>query len=188
MSGVSTMRRGLNKSDGFTLLEMVVAMVLTAILFAGIVTTVSLFIRSMQFSNEQAMIMNELDKLFFNIQDEIQKARVSNSLNYVTNSNVFSFEGQTYQIRRDPDNLYRFYKPSYSTNEPYIKVNFKNLTFRYYYYLPGINKEVVVNSGQPSSGVEPGSLRVVEIDGIILTNSGKEIPIRKSFFIDYRLN
>lgn len=168
------------KEKGFTLLEMIISMAIIGVLSIGVITTVNLFLRSLQFSNEQAAIINGLERIFTTLEANIHQIRETNSNQLVIKEDEFGFPNALFSVQSNGSHLQLLFNGS-----PLSDLLFSNLHFRYYFYIPNTTQEIVQNGGNPAPGI-PIALRVVELEGeIFIPRTSKSIPFTKPFFVEY---
>ncbi|GAB4174261.1 MAG: hypothetical protein Kow00108_09190 [Calditrichia bacterium] len=185
----------LKESKGFTLLEILVAMIIFGVVAVGIGTTVQLFLSGMQFTNEQSVLLTQLDKLTNTMEMDIGNMTYNGSENVNPNPTVMAIPTRNkgnvvYEVRTDPYTLKKkIYYHEFSSTQPYVDLSFEDVSFRYYYYIPTTNTEVIRENSMIPLDAERGSLRVIEMIGEIENPTGEDpIEFRKSFFVDYKYN
>jgi prepilin-type N-terminal cleavage/methylation domain-containing protein len=172
----------ISSQKGFTLIELIIVAGLIGLIVSSILTSIMLFIRTLQFTNEQLYLNTELDKIVNTMEVDAKRVKINDPFNYPFTNDIVFLNGNYYAIQPDGSG-YRLMRGRILSNlSPFVNLRFSELRFEYRYYVG--NSEIV--SGTRPSSAQPGSLRIIELVGkVILPASKKEMEFYKSFFVEY---
>lgn len=173
----------LKSQKGFTIFELVIVSGLFGLIIASILTSMMLFTRTLQFTNEQLYLNTEYDKLVSVLEAKIKRMKAKEAMNNSLSDDMLLVGGTYYRIVRQGSDYYLMHGTNLTNMRLLVKLRFKELKFQYRYY---IGNQEITTSSRPLSAT-PGSLKVVELIGkVILPASNKEADFYKSFLVEYQ--